>query len=209
MKVENGNTFTYSIHNTSKKPNTLSGDCYFARQHENYMLLSIADGLGSGPAARFAAEKTVKEIEANFDVDSPLQLLELSNRTLQGSRGSVVGIACIDWRSCSCKYAGIGNITCISITPQRKKQYYLSVPGYLNGRSFHAIERSFPFHPGDTIVLYSDGIQLPDNWEYIVTEPGSTQQVLQRIIHQMETINDDATLIIGKWDQTSPSSTSF
>jgi phosphoserine phosphatase RsbX len=208
MTVENGNTFTYSVHNTSKKPNTLSGDCYFARQYEDYMLLSIADGLGSGPDARYASEKTVKEIEANFDVDSPLQLLQLSNRTLHGSRGSVVGIACIDWRSFSCKYAGIGNITCISITPQRKKQYYLSVPGYLNGRPFHAVERSFPFHPGDTIILYSDGIQLPDKWEYIVTEPGSTDQVLQHIIREMEMINDDATLIIGKWRQPS-SSNSF
>ncbi len=195
-------SFQYSVYHTSKKPNTLSGDCYFAQEYEEHVLLSIADGLGSGMEARFAAEKAVKEIEKNAHCNNPLQLLKESNRTLHGSRGSVVGIAIIDWKHRKIDYAGVGNISCLIITPEKKKHYFISNPGFLNGRKFHAVERSLPFSRGDTIILFSDGIQLPDNWEYIVAGSLSTDIIMKRIVNEMIHVNDDATLIIGKWIHT-------
>jgi negative regulator of sigma-B (phosphoserine phosphatase) len=193
-------SFQYSVHHTSKKPNTPSGDCYFVKSYNHKALLCIADGLGSGPEARHAAEKITQEVEKlSLDNIAPLDLLKEGNRSLYGSRGSVAGIAMIDILKQQVSYAGIGNITCLVITPERKKQYLLSNPGFLNGRPFRGNERYLPFHPKDTIVLFSDGIELPDNWEYIVADRLSPETIIKRLIREMKRFNDDATLIIGKW----------
>lgn len=193
-------SFQYSIHHTSKKPNTLSGDCYFVKTYDDTALVSIADGLGSGPDARNAAEKIIQEIEKQAQGNgSPLALLKEGNRSLYGSRGSVVGIAMVDIQRQKVSYAGIGNITCLTISPRRKKQYLISNPGFLNGRPFNGTERYLPFHPDDTIILFSDGIELPENWEYIVTSRLAPETIIQRLVKEMRLINDDATLIIGRW----------
>jgi len=115
-------SFQYSVHHTSKKPNTPSGDCYFVKSYGDTALISIADGLGSGPDARDAAQKMIDEIEKRAEAgNTPLSLLQEGNRSLHGSRGSVVGIAMIDNRNQQVAYAGIGNITCLVVTRERKK----------------------------------------------------------------------------------------
>lgn len=193
-------SFQYSVHHTSKKPNTPSGDCYFVKSYGDTALISIADGLGSGPDARDAAQKMIDEIEKRAEAgNTPLSLLQEGNRSLHGSRGSVVGIAMIDNRNQQVAYAGIGNITCLVVTRERKKQYLISNPGFLNGRPFRAIERYLPFYPDDTIVLFSDGIELPNNWEYIIANGLSPEKTLKRLVQEMKRIDDDATLIVGKW----------
>lgn len=193
-------SFQYSIHHTSKNPNTLSGDCYFVQTYGNTALVSIADGLGSGPQARNAAEKVIRRIEKHAQGDeSPLALLKEGNRSLYGSRGSVAGIAMINIQKQKISYAGIGNITCLTISSKRKKQYLISNPGFLNGCPFNGTERYFPFSPDDTIILFSDGIELPENWEYIVTNRFAPDTMIQRLVKEMTFINDDATLIIGRW----------
>ncbi|MBN6186585.1 SpoIIE family protein phosphatase [Aneurinibacillus sp. BA2021] len=195
-------SFHYSVHHTSKKPNTPSGDCYYVGSDRQKAMLSIADGLGSGPEAKASAEKMIQEIETYTPGEmSPLSLLEEGNRTLHGSRGSVVGIAMIDIDKKQLSYAGIGNITCLVVTPARQKHYLISNPGFLNGRPFRGVERYVPYHPEDTVLIFSDGIQLPDNWEYIVTDKLPPDIILQRLVHEMKPVNDDATLIVGKWLQ--------
>ncbi|WP_027414839.1 SpoIIE family protein phosphatase [Aneurinibacillus terranovensis] len=200
MKVEKKPAiFEFSVHHTSKTPDAPSGDCYFIKQYENHMILCIADGLGSGKEALVSAEKTIKAIESHYTMDSPLDLLRVGNNTMLGARGAVAGIARIEWETECVIFAGIGNITCLSITPERKKQYLLSVPGFLNGRPFQSIERRLSYHQGDTILMYSDGIQLPDEWEYIVAKPTSTDRILKELVDKMVPIHDDATLIVGRW----------
>ncbi len=195
-------SFQYSVHHTSKKPNTPSGDCYYVGFDHTKAIISIVDGLGSGPEAKASAEKMIQEIEAHIPGElPPLSLLQEGNRSLYGSRGSVVGIAMIDIDKKQLSYAGIGNITCLVVTPTRQKHYLISNPGFLNGRPFRGVERYVPYHPNDTVVIFSDGIQLPENWEYIVADRRSPDAILACLVSEMKPINDDATLIVGKWLQ--------
>src|SRR5262245_20785969 len=88
---------------------TRCGDSWsLARQNGDVALL-VADGLGHGNAAAYAAERAVTTFDSR-----PFRALDEyfddAHRRLHGTRGAAVSVACFEDGTDSLRYAGVGNI---------------------------------------------------------------------------------------------------
>ncbi|MDR3514199.1 MAG: SpoIIE family protein phosphatase [Azospirillaceae bacterium] len=119
-------------------------------------VVAIADGLGHGAPAAEAAAKAMLYISERWH-DDLLDLFTGMNRVLKMTRGAAVGIAKIDLAARALTYAAVGN-TRAAVFGRRATR----LDGYAGivGGGYRTLRTSgTSFHPDDTLVLWSDGVE--------------------------------------------------
>ncbi len=177
-----------------KPGETLNGDSYLiCHNSPSRSLAAVIDGLGHGKEAHLASSLAKEQIllKSELPVDA---LMKYVHQAIKGTRGAVIGIIHIDTEACKIAFTGIGNIEGFLITPTGKKNL-LSFGGIVghNIRTPRVFE--FPFQPGDSICMYTDGInsrwRIDDiNWS------NPPQQNAELLINNHSRLNDDATILI-------------
>jgi anti-sigma regulatory factor (Ser/Thr protein kinase) len=157
--------------------------------------LIVADGLGHGLLAADAARTAVRIAGEQSGTTGP-HLMERIHEALRPTRGAAVAVAEIDQRTGVVRYTGIGNISGRVVSPSGAVQHMVSHPGTA-GHMVHKIaEFQYPWHPGSTMVLHSDG--LSGSWTLAkyqglaARHPSVIAAVLYRD-HRRE--RDDATVV--------------
>ena len=177
-----------------KPGETLNGDsCVISNLSSDKTIAAIIDGLGHGKEAHMASNIIKEQIL----LKSELPLVELINYTHQaarGTRGAVIGLVYINIETSKLSFVGIGNIEGFVISSTGKKSL-ISFGGILghNIRTPQIFE--FPFNKGDSVCLFSDGINTRWNADEIDWKE-HPQKIADFLINNYSRSNDDATVLI-------------
>lgn len=157
-------------------------------------LVVVADGLGHGElaaAASFAAIRVAKE----NDRRSPQEILELMHGNLRSTRGAAVAVAQIDSHQQLVKFAGVGNIAGSIVAPESRSM--VSYNGIVGHQIRKLQEFTYPFTPGATLILSSDGLATGwkiDRYSGLINKhPSLIAGVLYR---DFKRLRDDVTVVV-------------
>jgi serine/threonine protein phosphatase PrpC len=179
-----------------KQGQTISGDTYVVEHNaeQNTLLASVIDGLGGGTEASRAANLAADVLRTypHYPLE---QLIERSHAALYQTRGAVIGVLRLELTPRKAHYVGVGNIGVYvySTTPIKP----ISKNGILGYRlPTSLLHLHYTYNPGDTFVLYSDGISARFGIEEQVTSTQAPQQLAEMILQTYGKTSDDATVVV-------------
>lgn len=170
-----------------------SGDAYCIFERDRHAVVAVIDGLGHGKDAAYAALLACKAIEAHQD-QLPLTIIEQTHLALRGSRGAVMAVLRIDRDRNEVIHAGVGNIEVRIVNEDRVRR-----PAPINGIVGHGVRKlrteTFPFMPGDLLIMTSDGIS--DHYDIGPGARGDdVQGIANRIVLSHGRHQDDQTVLV-------------
>lgn len=179
----------------------LCGDQYCVLDRASYVLVAVADGLGHGERAHQAAREAIAYVEAH--AERPVQtILEGCHGAISGTRGVVLALARIDREARTLTHAGLGNIETRIITAE-KVRHPLTVQGILGHSARKFRHETFPFAPGDMLIMHSDGIS--DRFDATPAMRHREPQMLAlQLAHEFGRPNDDQLLLVLKEEPAAP-----
>ncbi len=134
---------------------TECGDAVFVARDPSAVLVAVVDGLGHGPKAAQAAQAAVAFVDANRDL-ALTDLFRRCDRVIASTRGVAMSIIRIRLDDLRMQHAGVGNVDVTSHSRERVRP--VSRPGVVGGRFRRVVMTQFQLHPGDRLVMYTDGI---------------------------------------------------
>ncbi len=180
----------------AKQGQSISGDVYVLSEYaEGHVLISIIDGLGGGSEAERAARLAAQLLEQYPSY--PLQdLIRRSHTALHSTRGAVIGILRLEQASNQATYVGVGNIGIQVYSRQPIKP--ISKNGILGFRLPSLLELRYVYDPGDTFVLYSDGVSSSFAQDNKIDIKQPPQRLAEQILETYGKHSDDATVVAVK-----------
>lgn len=143
-----------------KPGETVSGDGWSAVTAGGRTAVCVVDGLGHGPAAAEAADQA-RVVFGRTATGTPTDILDALNRALRSTRGAAVAVAIADASAGTVRFGGIGNIGAMILTPSGLRTM-VSHNGIVGHQMRRVQEFEYPWAPGATMVLHSDG--LTSHW---------------------------------------------
>lgn len=189
-------SFTWGAVCRAKQGQPVSGDLYVVREYrEGQVLAAVVDGLGGGEEAARAA-RAAEEVLVAYP-EWPLQeLIQRSHTALHSTRGAVIGVLRLEAQGAKASYVGVGNIGVHVYSRQSIKP--ISKNGILGFRLPALLELQYTYEPGDTFVLFSDGVSARFGQEHAVDLRQSPQQISEAILARYGKTIDDATVVTIK-----------
>ena len=164
-------------------------------QSESRQVLALADGLGHGPAAHQAAFAAMQCIERHQQASCSALFAACDARLLE-TRGAVLAIAIIDLDSNLLTLGSVGNIRSILLTSEGDVRLGAE-RGIVGAGYVCAAPEQKLLAPGDTLVLFSDGI---DATAVVRTCLGGAQDTPQMMADRMlagwALDTDDASVLV-------------
>jgi len=174
------------------------GDGHLVVEGDGYVLVAVSDGLGHGPAAREATLRLLACVEEHAS-QPPLAILEACHRRLAGTQGAAATILRLDRAQGQAIHAGVGNVEARIIGPDRVYRV-TNMPGVLGERVRKFLTESFPYQPGDLVVVYTDGIS--DRFELPPEQRQRDPQALAyQLAHGYGKHHDDQLLLVLREDR--------
>ncbi len=173
-----GKRFQVGDVSVAKDGEGISGDAWAVEASGRRGLVVVADGLGHGPLAAEASRTAVRVLRENVRLGL-VALLEAMHAALASTRGAAVAVAEIDLDAQVIRYAGVGNISG-TICASGACRSMVSHNGTIGHEARKFQEFTYPFPPGASLVMHSDGLSARWNIE---AYPGL--------------VNRDPTLIAG------------
>lgn len=209
----------YRVAHSYQTANEIGGDYYdFLPLPDGRMVVAVGDASGHGMAAGILMAIAHATLRAAIDVDPrPEQVFDSVNRTLYGTGGKrafmTLFYGVLDPENGELVFANAGH----PFPLLRRESGAVeelgrgSMPLGLRA-SEHWSDQTVVIHPGDRLVLYSDGIpeaQSPDGELFgferlrrIVGEPGNADTMHERVRSALRThtaahdLKDDLTLVV-------------
>jgi anti-sigma regulatory factor (Ser/Thr protein kinase) len=132
------------------------GDNYAWRVQQGIFQALLCDGLGHGPLAAEDADRLVEAFAQSPAASAGDLMNDLCTRT-DLHRGAVGMCLAVKPGSEVVDIAGVGNISGLIVSADRQ-QRVISHEGRIGGRCVSRPE-PYPFRPGETLVLHSDGLK--------------------------------------------------
>jgi anti-sigma regulatory factor (Ser/Thr protein kinase) len=134
----------------------VSGDAWMAQPQGGRQLFMVADGVGHGVIAAEAAQEAGKVLQKYADRDLH-EIMEAWHFALRKTRGAAIAVASINPLAGELRYIGVGNISGSVFTADGTRSMVSH-----NGTVGHVMSRvqefQYPFAPGATLLMYSDGL---------------------------------------------------
>jgi serine/threonine protein phosphatase PrpC len=169
---------------------SVCGDAFTHVEHEALAFVALADGLGHGPKAAEPARAFCALLEEAVPAE-PIELIRKAMARLQDGRGAVGAIIRIDRVTRGLSFCGVGNI---SLRAKSKEPMApVCTPGILGRRVTRLTTFSYRMHPGDMIVLHSDGISARFDESLLQGDP---KRLVARLMSEHSKSHDDATCVV-------------
>lgn len=164
-------------------------------QSGSRLVLALADGLGHGPDAYQAAFAAMQCIERHLQA-SCSELFAACNAGLIETRGAVLAIAIIDLDSNLLTIGSIGNIRSMLLTAQGDVR--LGAERGIVGAGYVCMTPDQQLlTPGDTLVLFSDGIDAMAAVRSCLGGAQDTPQMMaDRMLAGWAIDTDDAAVLV-------------
>jgi len=164
-------------------------------------MVAVVDGLGHGVWASEAAEKALRYVGEHSN-ESLTDIITECDKHLRDTVGVVMGLAVVDESKHLITFARVGNIG-IRLAGATKAGL-VSDYGIVGGGFRKVREETREFAPRDMLLMYSDGISE----KFTVDEfPANVQEAPQKlaraIMEQFGRDNDDAIIVVAKFDRVS------
>jgi anti-sigma regulatory factor (Ser/Thr protein kinase) len=175
----------------------MCGDTWTCRLTREGVAILVVDGLGHGPSAAEAALEARRLFQEGPGDASLAQMLDRLHRGLRSTRGAAAAIAHVEPRRELVTYAGVGNIAGFILGGARPRAM-VSHNGILGHEVRRIQEFTYPWPPGSTLVLHSDG--LTSQWSLdgypgvIRCHPGLIAGLLYRDFRRP---HDDVTVVVA------------
>ncbi len=174
---------------------SICGDAGAWWQAGRRRVLALADGLGHGPAAHHAALTALQCIERHAQSNCA-ELFAACDAKLIETRGAVLAIAIIDLDSNLLTLASIGNIRSILLTPNGDVRLSAGRGIVGAGYAWTPPDQRL-LAPGDTLVLFSDGIDAMAGVRSCLGGVQDTpQMVAERLLANWARDTDDASVLV-------------
>lgn len=176
-----------------KQGQSVSGDTYVVAPFPPCGLqVCVIDGLGGGVEAAHAAEGAAAVVRADPGGD-PAALVQRAHRALYGTRGAVLALLTFNLERRSVSYIGVGNIgaqvySALPIKP-------ISKNGIVGYKLPQLLKLAYSFNPGDTFVLFSDGISSRFSLDSTLILTMAPQALAEQILTLHGKDSDDATVV--------------
>lgn len=186
----------YGLFSRPKKQKEVSGDAYIVQEWESYVLLALADGLGSGKQAAKAAKLAVTCVQERR-ADLLIEILRACHRALRETRGAVMSLLRVNLATGKVRYAGVGNV---GIYVQSQDEFHpISYNGIVGYRLPRVHEFVGKYHPGDTFILYSDGVDGRFHSDATVQHwQGDLNALAALIAERYGKDNDDVCVLVAR-----------
>ena len=177
-----------------------SGDRGLCVEFRHGVLVAAIDGLGHGDEAAAAADIAARVIETAPGL--PIgEIVESCHRQLHGTRGVAMSLAVFDGSRTSMTWAGIGNVDGVLVraTPGNGgcDEALVTTGGIVGYRLPGFPTRTFIVHPGDTIVLATDGIK--HGFRSDIMPVRTPQQIADDIVARWSKGTDDACAVVARF----------
>ncbi len=136
-------------------PDQPCGDVGRVWESEGRVFVALADGLGHGESAFEAAQATLESFQKH-DTKPVEEMMILTHAAVSHTRGCAVFLARLDPVRNEAECVSVGNILFRSSRPEAHA--VLALPGILGHVMRKARPAVIPWHPGDWMVLCSDGV---------------------------------------------------
>ena len=189
----------FEVIHEAKSNNNPSGDAFFVSQDAPWLML-LADGLGSGDKAKYAANLAVYLFEeycqgsSNRRTNIFPDLLINCHQKLKRSRGAALGGVILDNDNKQLFFCGVGNIRLVLAGNTRK--CFCSQPGIVGAQLPRRITlKAVSTQAYSTGFLFSDGISLRSVLR-TAENPFRPLSLLAEEINWLNGNSDDKTLIV-------------
>lgn len=140
---------------------SVSGDLHLVAPFPYGALAGVVDGLGHGPDAALAAAAAVELLTR--EAGAPVSALMAScHAALRGTRGVVMSLASFDAATDTLSWIGVGDVEGVLIRadPHNGPRDSIVLRGGVVGYQLPPLrERSSKIHPGDVLILTTDGVR--------------------------------------------------
>ena len=192
-RVSDCRTITGAV-NIPKAGEHCCGDAWAIKETADRTLVIVADGLGHGTHAARAAEEALRIFHQESN-RSPQEIILTMQVALRSTRGASVAVAEVQFEKQIVRYAGVGNIAGVLITPASSKNM-VSHNGTV-GHELHRVQEFiYPWRNDTLLVLHSDGLQtrwsLANYPGLVARHPSLLAGVLYR---DFERGTDDVTVL--------------
>ncbi len=167
---------------------------YLTQTHSVYM---VVDGLGHGIGAAEAADEAVASFHRLESVN-PLDILDEAHHALRKTRGAAMSVASIDHNLGKVRFAGVGNVAGMVITPS-KMHSMVSHNGIVGHSAARIQDFTYDWPEGATLAIYSDGIGSHWNLaKYPGLQAKSPLLAAAVVYRDHSRRRDDATVLIAR-----------
>ncbi|AGL13795.1 ATP-binding SpoIIE family protein phosphatase [Actinoplanes sp. N902-109] len=176
----------------------VSGDSYAFREADGRKQALMCDGLGHGRLAHAAGREAVRVFHS-APAMPPAAVVELLHRTLSHTRGAALAVADLDQQGSVLRYAGLGNISGIILSPEGTRRGLVSLPGIAGHQKRQIREYEYPFAAGCVLLMHSDGVV--DRWnpyDYPGLLTHSPQVIAATVLRDAGIRRDDAGVVVAK-----------
>ena len=176
---------------------TCSGDGWFYHHRPGELTVAVVDGLGHGEKAKEAATRAL-ETFSQCHAQPLSEILAEMNLACRGTRGAAAGVARINTAEQHIRFAGIGNISASVVAPDGMKKGIPSINGILGMHAGQIPEQTAVWHPGNYLVMHSDGLLNRWDGKWIVQRPRELTLKAALMYRDFGKGHDDATVLIAK-----------
>jgi hypothetical protein len=177
-----------------------SGDLSLVKRVGPGTLIAVVDGLGHGEEAASAAHAAVGALDRHSR-DPLIDLVRHCHAALVGLRGVVLGLAYLDPQAATMTWLGVGNVGGILLhaDPASRPSRVTLVPnaGFIGAEPTHPTTRVVPLTPGDTVILFSDGIR--DGFAESLVLAHSPREIADFVITRHVKGTDDALVLVARY----------
>lgn len=176
----------------------VSGDGYAVRVADGRRQVLVCDGLGHGPLAGAATGAAIAAFRS-APAGPPAAVVQQLHRSMSHTRGAALAVAEPDAASGLLRYAGLGNIAAMIVVTGERRRGLVSLPGIAGHQRPVVREYDYPFPPGATLVMHSDGVV--DRWD-LADYPGLTGRAplltAAVLLRDAGTRRDDACVLVAR-----------
>jgi hypothetical protein len=174
-----------------------AGDAVVVAACPDGLLMAIIDVSGHGPGAHAIARQLVDLILLYRDANL-VALMDRLHRELKGSIGAAIGLVFVEPALQQLRYLAVGNTRAAKSGNQPWRG--ISRDGVVGDRMPSPLEQTVALQPGDTLLLWTDGIPELAGREFAGTHAlRDAGEIARGLIDRLARPYDDAACVVFKW----------
>jgi len=176
---------------------SVCGDAWAVAEGDSGCMFLVADGLGHGLLAAEASRAAVRAFHAHPHL-APSALLQVIHESLRLTRGAAVAAARVDLGTRVVHFAGVGNIAG-SVLMEGDSRSMVSHNGTVGHEARKFREFAYPFPPGATLVMHSDGLGSRWNLNSYPGLAGKDPSLIAGVLFRdFQRGRDDVTILVAR-----------
>lgn len=192
--------YEYAVAGRPLRGERQSGDAALVQAVDGGVLVAVVDGLGHGDEAAAAAKAAIAVLREH--AGEPLAaLVQRCHGRLRLTRGVAMVLAAVDSATGQLHWIGIGNVEAVLFAarqdPSRDKLWLTNRCGVVGYRLPAVNTRSAPIHPGDLLVVATDGID--EGFACDAGCDGTPGDLARAILERHGKASDDALVLVLRW----------